>query len=294
MFHQRNDTCELQRSHDRKYWRVEPAHSLAKLLAYSAIAVDVIRRNGNGMPTDEARSERSSDAAAPPSTPSSDLDILRETILKSVTTSPGAFLATASQLEAEPPEYWENLLKSSTWAVVQRGNHTLGIAAAKPPGKMDDYALQENACFIESVWINPSLRGKGVGERLVTYLIEQQRKTAGVQKFYLWVLEDNARAIRLYRRMDFKPTGQPSGLSEIQFIRSFDSDLVDDDEATQDANARQWDRENLEITYRLLSPNLPRTHLLSRDRMPRWHTAGSMSRYLKAAMSESRLGRLAR
>jgi ribosomal protein S18 acetylase RimI-like enzyme len=223
------------------------------------------------------------------------LDILRETILKSVTTSPAAFLATATELEAERAEYWENRLKSSTWAVVQCGNQTLGIAAAKPPGEMDDYAQQENACFIESVWIDPLWRGRGIGERLVSYLIEQQRQAAGIQKFYLWVFYNNAPAIRLYRRMDFKPTEQLSELPEIQFIRSFDSDLVDDDEARQDADARQWDRENFGIVYRLLFANPARSHrLLWRDWMPRWHTAGSMSRYLKAATRESRLGRLVR
>ncbi len=294
MFHQHSDRCEIQRSHDKKYRRVVPAHAFAGLLASSAIARDVTRPNGNGMPTDDASSVRSSDDAASPSTPSSDLDILHETILKSVTTSPGAFLATATELEAEPSEYWVNRLESSTWAVMQRGDQILGIAAAKPPGELDDYALQENACFIESVWIDPSMRGKGLGERLVTYLIEQQRKAAGVQKFYLWVFDDNDPAIRLYRRMDFKPTGQPSELPEIQFIRSFDSDLVDDDEAREDADARRWDWENYGITYRLLSPSSARTHLLRREWMPRWHTAGSMSRYLKAAMRESRLGRLAR
>ena len=223
--------------------------------------------------------------------------ILRDTILKSVTTSPSAFLATAEELEAEPPEYWENRLKSSTWAVVQRGNQTLGIAAAKPPGEVDDYALQEDACFIESVWIDPSLRGKGLGERLVTYLIEQQRKAAGIQRFYLWVFDYNAPAIRLYNRMDFKPTGQPSQLldkAEIQFLRVFDSDLIDDDELKRNAAARKKDRKDLGITYRLLSATPSRTHLPRFERLRGWQTAGSMSRNLKAAMRESRLGRSAR
>jgi ribosomal protein S18 acetylase RimI-like enzyme len=208
------------------------------------------------MLTDSTSSVRSHDEMAPHRTVPPDLHILRCTILKSVTTSPSAFLATAKELEAEPPEYWENRLKSSTWAVVQRGNQTLGIAAAKPPGEVDVDALQEDACFIESVWIDPSLRGKRLGERLVTYLIEQQRKAAGIQRFYLWVFDYNAPAISLYERMDFKRTGRPSQLldkAEIQFRRVFDSDLIDDDELRRNAAARKKDRKDLEITYRLLS-----------------------------------------
>ena len=234
---------------------------------------------------------------APHRTASSDLDILRDTILKSVTTSPSAFLATAEDLKAEPPEYWENRLKSSTWAVVQRGSQILGIAAAKPPGEVDDYALRENACFIESVWIDPSLRGKGLGERLVTYLIEQQRKAAGIQRFYLWVFDHNAPAIRLYNRMDFKPTGLPSQLldkAEIQFLRVFDSELIDDDELKRNAAARKKDRKDLRITYRLLSATPSSAQLPRFERIRGWQTAGSMSRNLKAAMRESRLGRSVR
>jgi GNAT superfamily N-acetyltransferase len=254
-------------------------------------------RDWNGMLTDGASSVQSPDDVAPHSTPPSDLDILHDTILKSVTSSPGAFLATAEELEAETPEYWENRLKSSTWAVVQRGNQTLGIAAAKPPGEVDDYARQENACFIESVWIDPSMRGKGLGERLVTYLIEQQRKAVGIQRFYLWVFDYNAPAIRLYDRMDFKPTEQPSQLldkAEIQFLRAFDSDLIDEDELKRNAVARKKDRKDFRITYRLLSATPSRTHLPPFERLRGWQTAGSMSRNFKAAMRESRLGRSVR
>ena len=45
-------------------------------------------------------------------------------------------------------------------------------------------------------------------------------------------------AIRLYKRMGFKPTGQPSDLLDkpgIQFLRAFDSDLIDDDELKRNA-----------------------------------------------------------
>ena len=150
-------------------------------------------------------------------------------------------------------------------------NRILGIAAAKPPSEVDDYALQEEACFIESVWIDPSMRGKGLGERLVTYLIEQQRKAAGIQKFYLWVFDYNTPAIRLYERMDFKPNVAGLGVArqtEIQFLREFDSDVVDDDELKQNADARKQDRKDFRITYRLLTAKPAWTHLPRFERLP--------------------------
>jgi ribosomal protein S18 acetylase RimI-like enzyme len=195
------------------------------------------------------------DSVAPHSASRADWCILRDTILESIDTSPGAFLATADQIRGEPPEFWERKLRSSTWTVVHRRDKILGIAAASSPGEIDLYALQEKTCFIESVWIAPCMRGNGVGERLVTYLIEQKRKV-GIRQFYLWVFDHNASAIRLYKRMDFKPTGHSSALldaCEIQYLRDFDSDVIDDEELERNATARKRDRRGLGITYLMIT-----------------------------------------
>jgi ribosomal protein S18 acetylase RimI-like enzyme len=199
---------------------------------------------------------RSLNTTAPRNALSPGARILRDTILESIDTSPRAFLATADQILREPPAFWEGELASSTWAVARRGGKILGIAAAKPPGEMDaSYALQAEACFIESVWVAPCVRGNRVGERLVTYLIEQKRK-AGVRKFYLWVFDRNTPAIQLYERMDFKPTGHPPVLLdplEVQYLLEFDSDVTDKDELKRNAIARKWDRKRFRIKYSMLT-----------------------------------------
>ena len=249
------------------------------------------------MPSDDASCVLSSYGVAPRNAPPSDWRILRDAILKSLTTSPGAFLANADELAAEPPEYWRNRLRSSTWAVVQRRNEVLGIAAVNPPGEVDFYASPENACFIESVWIDPSMRGNGVGQRLVTYLMEQRRRDAGIQKFYLWVFDYNARAIRLYQHMGFKPTGQPSELVdrvEIQFLRAFDSHLIDDDELNQNTDARERDRKDFGITYRLLTSKPAWTRLVRLAQLRGWYAAGSISRNMPSALRKPWRGRSAR
>ena len=189
--------------------------------------------------------------------PCPDLHILRNTILESISTSPSAFLATWYQLTTKLPEYWEEELRSSTWAVVQDRDEVLGIAAAKPPGWNDKhYADPARACFIESVWVAPSVRRKGIGRRLVTYLIEERRK-AGIQQFYLWVFAHNTPAISLYQAMGFRPTGQiwtplERQLCEIQYVLMFDRDMMDDERMKQNEDHRQFDRKRFRIIYRLL------------------------------------------
>jgi ribosomal protein S18 acetylase RimI-like enzyme len=200
-------------------------------------------------------SARSSGSVALHDSSRSDWRILRDTILKSIKTSPSSFLTTADQVDGEPRDFWERELESATWAVAERQGEILGIAAAKPPSEVDFYAFQEKACFIESVWIDPAIRGNGVGERLVTYLIEQMR-LAGNHKFYLWVFDHNMAAIRLYKRMEFWQTNNPSNLSdiiEIQFCREFDTDVIGDDELELNATRRLQDSEDLGLTYRMLT-----------------------------------------
>jgi ribosomal protein S18 acetylase RimI-like enzyme len=286
--------CEVQRSRSRN--RRVVGIAVPSLLALAAIRSHALRRDWNGMKVDLGTRMLRIPGGVPRIGPRPDWRILRDTILESLATSPDAFLATADNLKVEPSEYWKGRLDSSTWAVVERGNNILGIAAAKPPTEVDDYAPHDKACFIESVWIDPSMRGKGFGEHLVTYLIEEQRR-AGIQQFYLWVFDHNDPAIRLYERMNFKPTGQPSELLnplEVQFRRVFDSEVVDDDEQAANEADRMRDRRDFGITYRLLTVNPGRSYLSRSDLLPVWHAAGSMSRNLKAAMLESRRGRLVR
>ena len=291
MVHQDSDCCEAQKSRFRNRRVVEVA---VTGLLVSAIGNHVIRRDGNGMKADYATWVRGIHDAVPRIVPRPDWRILRDTILESIATSPDSFLASADRLKAELPEYWKGRLGSSTWVVAEQGNKVLGIAAAKPPSDVDDYAPREKACFIESVWIDPVMRRNGFGERLVAYLMEQQRAT-GIQYFYLWVFDHNTPAIHLYEHMAFKPTGQPSellGPLEIQYLLKFDSDVLDDDELKRNEAARLWDQADYGITYRRLTANAPWPYLPLPDRLLGRQAAGSMSRHLKAAIWDRKSSRL--
>lgn len=240
----------------------------------------------------ESSGVRSFDTGASPNVPRPDWRILCDTILESVDTSPDAFLTKAREIKGKSRSFWKRKLRSSHWAVVQRGDEILGIAAAKPPGKIDFYASQGEACFIESVWIAPAMRRNGVGERLVNYLIEQERR-AGIRQFYLWVFDDNASAIQLYERMGFKPTGNSSALEEpeTQYLREFDSELIDYEEAALNEADRADDHEKLEITYRMLASPANLSEIFS---LLLGGITGLTPRYWRASVSESRRGRPAK
>ncbi len=69
---------------------------------------------------------------------------------------------------------------------------------------------------IEDLYVLPEKQNRGYGTKLLRYAMEQ---CAGTPT--LWILENNANAERLYRRMGFRPTGRrhsvPNGLDEVEF-----------------------------------------------------------------------------
>jgi ribosomal protein S18 acetylase RimI-like enzyme len=133
---------------------------------------------------------------------------LQATMRAAVSASPEAFFTTLADLNARPPARWEREIRTSSWAVLEAGDDVVGIAAAKRPDPVADSGHDPaRACFIESVWIDPELRRRGLGERLVSYLIETQRDR-GIEWFLLWVGSANRGAIHFYERLGFEETGQ--------------------------------------------------------------------------------------
>jgi ribosomal protein S18 acetylase RimI-like enzyme len=190
----------------------------------------------------------------------SDAQILQWARSESVSTSPEAFLSTVAEIDEKPEAYWKNELRSSTWLVVEDGDKVLAIAAAKRPDDRDKENITNSprACFIESVWIAPSVRRRGLGTLLVKYLVEIQR-SRGIQDFYLWVFDKNRPAIELYERLGFRPTGlahvvdkpvRRPRIHEIQYVLMCDRVSPGDSEKTLGSLER--DLLSYGVSYRLL------------------------------------------
>ena len=60
---------------------------------------------------------------------------------------------------------------------------------------------------IESIWVAPTHRNRGVFRTLLDGLIEIARR-AGLSDLWLWVLEDNVCARSAYERLGFEWTGE--------------------------------------------------------------------------------------
>jgi ribosomal protein S18 acetylase RimI-like enzyme len=153
-----------------------------------------------------------------------DAEMLEEAMRRAISTSPEAFLTTIDDLDDKETDHWEREISSSTWAVIQTGDKIVGFAVARwPDREMDRDVDPVAARFIESVWIDPKLRGKRLAERLVRFLFEVERaKSPSVRRFLLWVFDKNHKAIRLYERMGFRYVARQnladrSGRAELRY-----------------------------------------------------------------------------
>lgn len=187
-----------------------------------------------------------------------DAQILQKAMRKSIAISPDAFLKTVDDVDKKPIGHWANEIVSSTWAVIERGEEILGVAAAKWPNREVDIEDQDTARFIESVWIAPELRGRRMAERLVKFLFEvEYQKNPDIRQFLLWVLAENRPAIYLYRRMGFEYTAVKKwldhiGTTELKYRLTFDSTVVKAIGTAVNEAARRADLREFGVHYRIL------------------------------------------
>jgi ribosomal protein S18 acetylase RimI-like enzyme len=120
--------------------------------------------------------------------------------------------------DAVRTEMWHQALSESphpTLVVAEIGERVVGFAAAGT-GNDDDPPLRDMELY--ALYVLESEYGTGVGQRLFDAAVR-------VRPCSLWVAEGNARAIRFYRRLGFRPDGtrkrieQWEGLIVIRMLR---------------------------------------------------------------------------
>ena len=130
------------------------------------------------------------------------LDALRE--------APYAFGATLAywQGEGDVEQRWRDRLTAVAFNVVAMvGGEPAGMVSGARTDRPDETELI-------SMWVAPTARGRGVGDRLVTAVMDWSRSLPA-SRVTLSVVADNAPAIALYRRHGFKDAGgSPDGSGE--------------------------------------------------------------------------------
>jgi ribosomal protein S18 acetylase RimI-like enzyme len=132
---------------------------------------------------------------------------LRDIRLSALRDSPGSFLATEEQESGYNEQRWRTELARGHWHVgVMDGLQVSLLGATREPGR------PAHERFLEYLWVSPGLRRSGIGFQFFSLILDRLQ-AGGVRTVFLWVLNGNDVATRLYRKAGFDPVGQPVPLT---------------------------------------------------------------------------------
>jgi len=128
----------------------------------------------------------------------------RDLRLASLKAEPIAFSEPYDRAAGRTPEEWRRrLIDPTNWVVfAERGDTLVGLAAA--------YVIPDEpaAVHIVSVYVDASVRQRGVGRRILSSLVERIAGSSEVATLRLGVLDTNAAAIALYASLGFSVVGE--------------------------------------------------------------------------------------
>lgn len=128
-----------------------------------------------------------------------DWAVFRDVRLRALADAPGAFGSVLADWADASEDAWRRRLEGVPLNLVaRRGDDVVGMASG---------ALDGDHAELISMWVDPAVRGAGVGDALVDAVVDW---AAGLgRSTYLMVRSDNARAIAAYERAGFVDLGVP-------------------------------------------------------------------------------------
>jgi ribosomal protein S18 acetylase RimI-like enzyme len=134
--------------------------------------------------------------------------------------APRAFWTTHEEAAARTDDEWRAVVDGSdVWLAVAGGRTVGSVASYQPQDGPRDQA------FLVGMWVDPSARGRGVGELLVGTVLDEAR-ARGLRRVVLDVAHENAPAVRLYERMGFVATGGTAVMPHDPSITEFEMERL--------------------------------------------------------------------
>jgi ribosomal protein S18 acetylase RimI-like enzyme len=126
----------------------------------------------------------------------------REVRLAMLLDAPWAFGSTHSDALTIDDDGWRDRVASAEYWLAWCGGDPVGSVClsdrdARHPGDVNIFGM----------WVDPSVRGRSVGDQLVRAALARARER-GKARVLLHVVDTNTRARRLYERLGFTATGR--------------------------------------------------------------------------------------
>jgi RimJ/RimL family protein N-acetyltransferase len=137
-----------------------------------------------------------------------DWDDLRRMRLAALADSPRFFLARHEKEVRYSARRWRREFRRGRWVLAYLGDQPIGMM-----GVTWFKDIPEGDRYIEYLWIDPARRGKGMASAFVREIIEKLANDR-VGTIWLWILDGNERASRLYANLGFESAGKPKALKK--------------------------------------------------------------------------------
>ena len=132
---------------------------------------------------------------------SHDWRTLQNIRLSALRDSPYAFLHSYADESKYDEARWREEFIRGDWYVYI----AVGRPADEPVGLVGitrELSTPTQHRFLEYLWVAPECRGHGLAFSMIDYILGLLR-TSAVRTVFLWVLDNNDRATRLYKRLGF-------------------------------------------------------------------------------------------
>jgi GNAT superfamily N-acetyltransferase len=136
---------------------------------------------------------------------------LRDIRLRALADAPAAFAVAADEEAARPEAEWETLARDSERAesvvvyAAVAGDRWMGMAAGRW------YDSERGIAHLWGMWVDPALRGHGVGERLVG-AVSAWASARGGRLLRLGVITAEGDATPFYEHLGFSRSGEVAPL----------------------------------------------------------------------------------
>src|SRR5690349_17477558 len=127
--------------------------------------------------------------------------ILRDVRLAALHESPRAFLSSHSEELAFEEQKWRAEFGRGEWTVEIRNDEPIALV-----GITREQGTPPDECYLEYMWVSPGFRRRGVATDLVRAVL-RRLVNRGFVTIWLWVLDGNEPARRLYEKCGFTSTG---------------------------------------------------------------------------------------
>ena len=145
---------------------------------------------------------------------------LRGIRLSALRDHPAAFLASHEREAAYDEQRWRQEFSRGEWNIMLTGYKEIGLL-----GVTREQGMPSQECYLEYLWVSPDFRRSGVGSMLLRTVLDRLRGE-GIHTVWLYILDGNVDAMRLYQRFGFQRTNQrqllpdhPAGSEERMKLR---------------------------------------------------------------------------